>query len=87
MLRMILPEHAEIVHDAVEGRFMDDSVWRALGLRLLGEEEFARFIARDGLPLCHVRMFGGLEVTIGESVGTRAGLEEAQGAACSSRCS
>jgi DNA-binding SARP family transcriptional activator len=40
-------------------------VWRALGLRLLGEEEFARFLSRDGLPVCHVRFFGSLEVTVG----------------------
>ena len=46
--------------------FMDDAAWRGLGFRLLGEDEFARFIARDGLPLCHVRMFGGLEVSIGD---------------------
>ncbi len=65
MLRMILPEYAEVILMRTKG-FMDDTSWRGLGLSLLGEDEFARFIARDGLPLCHVRMFGGLEVSIGE---------------------
>ena len=64
MLRMIMPEQAE-VSMARSRPFLDDAVWRALGLRLFGAEEFERFVARDGLPLCHVRMFGGLEVSIG----------------------
>jgi DNA-binding SARP family transcriptional activator/ATP/maltotriose-dependent transcriptional regulator MalT len=65
MLRMVTPEHSEVVLMRTKS-FMDDATWRDLGACLLGETEFARFIARDGLPLCHVRMFGGLEVRIGD---------------------
>ncbi len=65
MMRMITPEHSEVVLVRTKG-FMDDDTWRALGECLLGDVEFARFVARDGLPLCHVRMFGGLEVSIGD---------------------
>lgn len=64
MLRMILPEHAEASLIASKP-FMDDQSWSALGLRLLGEEELSKLVARDGLPLCHVRLFGGLEVSVG----------------------
>jgi DNA-binding SARP family transcriptional activator len=64
MLRLIPPESAEIILGETRS-WLDDSVWRALGLRLLGEEELGRFLSRDGLPVCHVRFFGALEVTIG----------------------
>ncbi|NTW28685.1 MAG: hypothetical protein HGA39_04905 [Coriobacteriia bacterium] len=64
MLRMIPPEHAERI--LLESRcFLDDATWEQLGLRLLGESEFRNLLARGGLPLCHVRLFGGLEVSIG----------------------
>lgn len=64
MLRMILPEHAERSLFLTRP-FLDDATWRLLGERLLGEEELVRLVAREGLPLCHVRVFGGLEVSIG----------------------
>jgi DNA-binding SARP family transcriptional activator len=64
MLRLIPPEQAEIALVEIRA-WLDDSVWRALGVRLLGDCEFGEFLARDGLPLCHVRFFGGLEVSIG----------------------
>ena len=64
MLRMIPPESAEMILVDTHS-WLDDEVWRALGTRLLGEEEFAKFLARDGLPVCHVHFFGGLEVSIG----------------------
>jgi DNA-binding SARP family transcriptional activator len=64
MLKMIPPESAEAI--LVDSHsWLDDANWRAIGLRLLGDEEFARFLARDGLPVCHVRVFGGLDVSIG----------------------
>jgi DNA-binding SARP family transcriptional activator len=47
---------------------MDPATWRALGVRLLGEQQFNRLMQRNGRPLCHVRMLGGLEVSIGGRV-------------------
>jgi DNA-binding SARP family transcriptional activator/Flp pilus assembly protein TadD len=64
MLRMIPPESAEQILVATHD-WLEHSMWRELGVRLLGEEEHAKFIARDGLPVCHVHFFGGLEVSIG----------------------
>jgi len=64
LLRMILPEHAEDCLAAARV-LLGDAEWRDLGQRLLGAEEFAAYIQRDGLPLCHVRLFGGLELSIG----------------------
>jgi DNA-binding SARP family transcriptional activator len=64
MLRMIPPESAEQILVETHA-WLEDGTWRELGIRLLGEEEFAKFLARDGLPVCHVRFFGGLEVSIG----------------------
>ncbi|NTU70579.1 MAG: hypothetical protein HGB10_01955 [Coriobacteriia bacterium] len=64
MLRMILPEQAEVILGRVKP-LLDTPTWRALGARLLGDDEFAKYLERGGLPLCHVRMFGGLEVSIG----------------------
>lgn len=67
MLRMILPEYAERSLEAAMG-WMDQAEWERLGIRLLGEEQFEQLKRRSGKPLCHVRMFGGLEVTIGQKV-------------------
>jgi len=64
MLRMILPENAEIALGRTKD-FVDQRVWKALGCRLLGKDEFEKFMNRGGMPLCHVRMFGGLEINIG----------------------
>jgi DNA-binding SARP family transcriptional activator len=64
MLRLIPPESAEAIL-ADTRSWLDDATWRALGMRLLGNEEFARFLARDGLPVLHVHFFGGLEVSVG----------------------
>ena len=64
LLRMILPEHAEDCLGAARS-VLGESEWRGLGERLLGEVEFAAYLQRDGLPLCHVRLFGGLELSIG----------------------
>ncbi|MDR3687399.1 MAG: bacterial transcriptional activator domain-containing protein [Coriobacteriia bacterium] len=64
MLRMIPPESSESILVETHS-WLDADTWRVLGTRLLGEEEFGRFVARDGLPVCHARFFGGLEVSIG----------------------
>jgi len=65
LVRMVTPEHSEVILTRTRG-FVEQRTWSELGIHLLGDEEFAKFLARDGLPLCHVRMFGGLEVSIGE---------------------
>jgi DNA-binding SARP family transcriptional activator len=64
MLRMILPEFAEASLVRTKG-FIEEATWKELGLRLLGDVGFSEFLARDGLPLCHVRLFGGLEISVG----------------------
>lgn len=64
MLRMVLPEHSErSLSECRELLSVED--WKVLGTRLLGTQELANFQARGGLPLCHVRMFGGLVVNVG----------------------
>ena len=64
MLRMIPPESAEATL-LVSRDFLEPALWRDLGRRMLGNEEFQRFLARDGVPMCLVRLFGGLEVSVG----------------------
>lgn len=65
MLRMVLPEHAE--RSLVVARpFMPAEEWRVLGKRVLGDEQFAVFVERDGKPLLRVRLFGGFEATVGD---------------------
>ncbi len=64
LLRMILPEHSEQCLRAARDT-LSDAQFRDLGERLVGADEFAAYLQRDGLPLCHVRLFGGLELSIG----------------------
>ena len=64
LLRMILPEYSEQCLLAAR-ETLDDAALRDLGERLIGADEFEAYLKRDGLPLCHVRLFGGLELTIG----------------------
>jgi len=64
LLRMILPEHSEQCLRAARDT-LTDAQHRDLGERLVGADEFAAYLQRDGLPLCHVRLFGGLELSIG----------------------
>ena len=67
MLRMIPPQNAEVVLDAVRHLLSNDT-WLRLGERLLGAEGLAEYIGREGKPLCRVRLFGGLEVSVGGRV-------------------
>ncbi|TLM78798.1 MAG: hypothetical protein FDZ75_09020, partial [Actinobacteria bacterium] len=64
-LRMVLPEHAERSLQSSKA-WMPAHEWRALGLRLLGEADLERLIARGGRPICRARLFGGLDVTVGD---------------------
>ena len=61
MLRMVLPENVERSLRVAEGHLSSDD-WMTLGQRALGEEQFTAFVERQGRPICHVRLFGGLEV-------------------------
>jgi hypothetical protein len=64
LVRMIPPEHAErmIIESS---SFLEPGIWRLLGERLIGVAEMDRYQGRNGLPLCYVRLFGGLEVSVG----------------------
>ena len=64
MLRMVLPENAERSLASTR-ELMPHDEWSALGKRLLGSDEFEKWIEREGRPLCRVKMFGGFEVSIG----------------------
>ena len=64
MLRMVLPENAERSMAATR-ELMPAPEWTALGKRLLGPDEFLKWIEREGRPLCRVKMFGGFEVSVG----------------------
>jgi len=64
LLRMIPPENAEQILTETKA-FLETALWRELGDRLIGQGGMDQYIARDGLPLCHARLFGGLEVSIG----------------------
>lgn len=65
LLRMITPEAAERCLRAAQP-LLDSSQWASLGVKLLGAEQFAAFVERKGRPLCRVRFFGGLEITVGD---------------------
>lgn len=65
MLNMVLPEHADRSLRVCQG-WMPEGEWRTLGARLLGEPELERLVARRGRPVCRVRLFGGLDVTVGD---------------------
>lgn len=65
MLKMVLPEYGELGLRSAKA-WMDPAEWRALGVRVLGDKELARLERRGGEPVCRVRMFGGLDVAVGE---------------------
>jgi len=65
MLRMLPAEAAERVLRACR-TYVDSGDWAVLGARLLGAEQFDAFIARKGRPICRVKVFGGLDITVGE---------------------
>lgn len=67
MLKMVLPEYAERSLRASR-EWMDRGEWENLGRRVLGESDFTRLQRRDGEPICRVRLFGGLDVVLGDRV-------------------
>jgi DNA-binding SARP family transcriptional activator len=64
LLRMIPAESAEqiLVHSR---DVLPESAWSELGRRFFGADEFGVWLERDGKPLCRVRLFGGLDVSVG----------------------
>lgn len=65
MLRMIPPEAAERTLRASR-HYLDSAEWATLGERLLGVGQFDSFVERKGKSICRVRVFGGLEITVGD---------------------
>jgi len=65
MLRMIPAEAAERTLNASRACLAAED-WAELGARLLGDSQFEAFVSRGGQSICRVRMFGGLEVTVGD---------------------
>lgn len=65
LVRMMPAEPAERCLAASRSS-LPESEWSLLGQRLLGRGQFDAFVQRDGKPLCRVRLFGGLEVSVGD---------------------
>jgi len=65
LLRMVPSKNAERSLRACR-EYLDPVDWQALGARLLGESQFTAFVERDGRPICHVRLFGGLSLSVGD---------------------
>lgn len=67
LLRLVPNEASERALRASQDTLPPEE-WAVLGKRLLGHSQFAAFVERKGRPLCRVRLFGGLEVTVGDRV-------------------
>lgn len=65
LLRLLPPESSERALRASRD-LLSAPEWEALGNRLMGSEQFRVFVERKGSPLCRVRLFGGLEVVVGD---------------------
>ncbi len=66
MLNMLVGDHIEDSLSASRD-ILDDAEWHLLATRLLGEKESKTKIdALRAAPVCRVKMFGGLEVRIGD---------------------
>lgn len=65
LLKLIPAEVGEGILQASK-EILDSGEWEVLGQRLLGGQQFTEYVARQGSPLCRVRLFGGLEVTVGD---------------------
>lgn len=65
MLNMLVGDHIEDALSASR-EMLDESEWRLLATRLLGEKDSkTRIDALHMAPICRVKMFGGFEVTLG----------------------
>lgn len=64
MLRMITGHHIDKALSAAR-KTLDEPEWQTLAFRMLGEEGADRIAALSATALCRVRLFGGLEVSVG----------------------
>lgn len=64
MLAMIPPEVSEPAVLAAE-TILKPEQWETLGRRMLGPSGLDALVQRKGIPLCHVRLFGGFETAVG----------------------
>lgn len=64
MLRMITGHHIEDSLSAAR-KVLEEPEWQVLAFRMLGEEGADRIAALATTPPCRVRLFGGLEVSVG----------------------
>lgn len=64
-LRMVLPEYGERALTACKP-WLSVEDWSLLGSRVIGETGFAQLRRRRGQPVCRVRLFGGLSVTVAD---------------------
>jgi len=67
LLKMIPADDAERALTEAEP-VLESTAWRHLGDRLIGEAEMGRRLAQGGVLPCYVRLFGGLEVSVGGRV-------------------
>lgn len=65
LLRMVLPQDAERTLAAASD-ILDDEVWRSLAARVVGKADAKHLEQMRETPQCYVRLFGGLEVRIGD---------------------
>jgi DNA-binding SARP family transcriptional activator/ATP/maltotriose-dependent transcriptional regulator MalT len=66
LLKLVIGHHAEDSLSAARD-LLEESEWRLLATRLLGEKDSAsRISALEQAPMCRVRMFGGFDITVGE---------------------
>ncbi|MDH4139376.1 MAG: hypothetical protein OEV43_02270 [Coriobacteriia bacterium] len=67
LLRMVLPRDAERTL-LMAREVMQLDRWFVLADRIVGADEAARLNTESTLPVCEVRFFGGLDVTVGDRV-------------------
>jgi len=66
LLKLVIGHHAEDSLLAARD-LLEESEWRLLATRLLGEKGSAsRVAALESAPMCRVRMFGGFDIEVGE---------------------